>query len=334
MDSTLGQSAQNAPSSSYSFRRKAARLFSDKLTSSKIRTVLPIPGLHEFMRIAEVLIDSLRDSPYEHGRCSTLALRIEHLIDITVDMVQLDPDSVQELKRDLEGVQTAFGKASSPGRLDLGRAKRNLQALEDLEQQVDALVKFTEIKLNLQLALTQQDDKLKAIDAHAIQDQKILPPVTRPWWCKYQQPLITAKQESVTTCYRSGHVGRLPVVYVTYSSTSAIGTEKYIRQELDIYSQCLHPNVATVMGVTRGSRLNGVVFTSAALPVEEFLGRVSSLAILGRCLQEFEASSEYFRTIQEGRSYPGAAHVQPDGRVIIIPTNNFKEQITLFDFYL
>ncbi|KAG9086219.1 hypothetical protein FS749_003802 [Ceratobasidium sp. UAMH 11750] len=162
MESTLGQSTQNIASSSQSFRRKAARLFSDKLTSLKIRTVLPIPGFHEFMRISEALIDSLQNSPYEHGRCSTLALKIKHLIDITVDMAQLDPESVQELKRDLEGIQTAFGEASSPGRLNFGKAKRNLQALEDLEQQVDALIKFTELKLNLQLALIQQDDKVSS----------------------------------------------------------------------------------------------------------------------------------------------------------------------------
>ncbi|KAG8719298.1 hypothetical protein FRC08_003182 [Ceratobasidium sp. 394] len=153
-----------------------------------------------------------------------------------MDMVQLDPDSVQELKRDLEGIQTVFGEASSPGRLDFGKAKHNLQALEDLEQQVDTLIKFTE------LVLTQQDDKLEAIEAHEIMDQKILPPVTRTQWWECQQPLITAEQESVATCYRSGRVGRLPVIYATYSSTSAIGMEKVqlaYMQELDVYSQCL-----------------------------------------------------------------------------------------------
>ncbi|KAG8699879.1 hypothetical protein FRC08_005061 [Ceratobasidium sp. 394] len=201
-------------------------------------------------------------------------------------MTQLDPDGVERLKRDLADIKIAFEEACSPGRVSFGRVKPNLEAVEDLERQIDTLIKLTE----LQLVLAQRDDTLKTIEEYKIDDQKIVPRTPIPWWYR-QKPI---RPQSVTTCYRLGRVGKLPVVYVTYSSTNTTHTDKRIRQVLDLYSQCLHPNVAIVAGVTRGPRLNGVVFTSATLPYEEFLRQVSSPAVLARCVREFEASSTYF----------------------------------------
>ncbi|KAG8693943.1 hypothetical protein FRC08_008798 [Ceratobasidium sp. 394] len=154
-------------------------------------------------------------------------------------MTPLDPDGVRKLKRDLEELKVGLREACSPGRLDFGKAKRNLQVLENLERQVDTLIKLTKTKLKLQLVFAQRDSALKSIEAHEIKDQKILPVVSSTWRREYQQRFISFEQESVTTCYRSGRTGGLPVIYVTYSSASTIGAEKCIRQDLDVYSQCL-----------------------------------------------------------------------------------------------
>ncbi|KAG8682647.1 hypothetical protein FRC08_014830 [Ceratobasidium sp. 394] len=72
-------------------------------------------------------------------------------------MMPLDPDGVQKLKHDLEETKIAFEEACAPGHLDFGKAKRNLQALEDLERKVDTLIKLTKTKLKLRLVFAQQD---------------------------------------------------------------------------------------------------------------------------------------------------------------------------------
>ncbi|KAG9080373.1 hypothetical protein FRC06_006664, partial [Ceratobasidium sp. 370] len=334
MDSTLGKSNRNIPSSSRSLRSRAARLLSDRVIPSTMRTILPLSGLHELTSIAETLIDSLQDSSFEHVRCSTLALRIRHLLDIAVDMTELDPNGVQKLKRDLQETKIAFEEASSPRRVDFRKAKRNLQALEDLERKVNALVELIKMKLQLQLVFAQQDDGLKAVEAHEIRDQTILPPTPGQW--EHQQWLVSAGREGVTTCRRSGRVGKLPVVYVTYSAVDAIDAEKGVREALNLYSQCLHPNVATVMGITKGQRLNGIVFASAAMPYEEFLSRVSSPTALIRCLRGSLSSAFYFLNIRMNGSErrpvlrPGVAQVEPNGHVIVTPTENIFELIRLY----
>ncbi|KAG8741994.1 hypothetical protein FRC10_002111 [Ceratobasidium sp. 414] len=249
MDSALGQSNGNTSSSSRSLRQRAARLFSDKVASPAMRGILPLPGLHELTSVAETLVDILRvDLPYEHDRWSTLALKIQYLIDIAVDMMELDPIGVQKLKCDLEETKIAFEGASSPRRLDFRKAKRHVQALEDLERKVDALIELAkgvshtpaaacplQMKLQVQLVFAHQDDGLlttqdsrynqfKVIKAYEIRGQKILPPTHGKR--KHQQRLISSGRQSVAACHHSGKFGRQPVVYVTYSSANVIDTEK------------------------------------------------------------------------------------------------------------
>ncbi|KAG9074482.1 hypothetical protein FS749_013959 [Ceratobasidium sp. UAMH 11750] len=61
-------------------------------------------------------------------------------------MTQLDPDGVERLKRDLADIKIAFEEACSPGRVSFGRVKPNLEAVEDLERQIDTLIKLTEVR--------------------------------------------------------------------------------------------------------------------------------------------------------------------------------------------
>ncbi|KAG9123321.1 hypothetical protein FRC07_015097 [Ceratobasidium sp. 392] len=119
----------------------------------------------------------------------------------------------------LQDIKVSFDAASKPRHLNLRKAERNLQALEDLERNIDTLIELTKLRLELIKVEGLLDNNPKVIGAHQIQDQIILPSA-RDLFALMEMIEGHGHVEmaqAVTTSQRTGHVGKIPVQYTTYS---------------------------------------------------------------------------------------------------------------------
>ncbi|KAG8723803.1 hypothetical protein FRC09_001705 [Ceratobasidium sp. 395] len=211
-------------------------------------------------------------------------------------MTFLGSGDVRELETELQNIQTTFNEASSLGRHDYRKSELELELLDDLRQRLDDLVKLTELRLQVQSLATLEAGQLNVINTHEILDQVVLPLHLQGYWFDYNSESYQKIQDwEGHTCRRSGRVGATHVTYVTYSSTNTADAEARVRQELKWMSQHLHPNIATIIGVTKGPWLNGIVSTSALLPYEEFLHSVNDPSALARCFRDLLSVQSFFR---------------------------------------
>ncbi|KAG8759758.1 hypothetical protein FRC12_009694 [Ceratobasidium sp. 428] len=249
-------------------------------------------------------------------------------------MTFLGSGDVRELETELQNIQTTFNKASSLGRHDYRKSELELELLDDLEQRLDDLVKLTELRLQAQSLAASEDDRLDIIKAHEVLDQVVLPLHLQGYRFDYDSESYQKIQDwEGHTCRRSGR--RTPKQYVlllvrdhnTMPEDIFRGRSPRSIYKIRLYTGLSHPNIATIIGVTKGPWLNGIVSTSALLPYEKFLHSVNDPSALARCFRDLLSVQSFFRGRRD--VYPLELRMDPTGRVVVTPTNDSRASCSL-----
>ncbi|KAG8771416.1 hypothetical protein FRC12_003633 [Ceratobasidium sp. 428] len=328
------------------------RLTISRVNSTALRASLPIPGLNELLSVTELFIEGLQDSPFEHARCSTAARNIESLVDVAARVIELDPSATRRLERydigershtaglttntsNLDEIKNLLTELAVPRRHSFGKSKRKLQALEDLEHRISALIKTTKLELKALKLEMQAEAELSVINPHEIHDRVNIDSHWR--WRQHRRKMgleahERGERKAVTTCNLSGRIGRMSVIYRTYDGDNESEVARRVRRDLRLYTRlktdpCISSRIGTVMGVTKGVRLNGIVLLSATLPPIEFAHKVTSPRVFAKFMREIDAYTvqQALEQCDRGFRIPDSAeylyvedvHVDIDGHVTL-----------------
>ncbi|QRW08995.1 hypothetical protein RhiLY_07994 [Ceratobasidium sp. AG-Ba] len=197
-------------------------------------TIKPsFPGLGEMEEAVKVCINRAKMQGYDDEEYQQLSKRIEGLLSVVQSFDPSQNSRVSAIAEELNDICKTLEESNNMVEATLVGAMHVLLCIRQDECQKRSI------------------DAFPVIDAHEITDQTILRPsaVTGTSRMNFGYPECG---HSVSTCTRHGYYGNIQVIYRTYTSQA-------VEEDLKHLSKYLHPNVASVVGVTKGYYgLNGV----------------------------------------------------------------------------
>ncbi|KAG8769022.1 hypothetical protein FRC12_005216 [Ceratobasidium sp. 428] len=245
------------------------------LPAATLNAAVSLPGFRELATIANSLVDIVKGSTTERDRCVAIEFRIRSTTRLVQDMPLLRQKDIDEFERtmvphaepdvhytsDFQAIRTLFDDTSPLGHKPYQGADVQLEILEELDRRLEVVDNLVKMRLQLGDYIASNNSRLNEVDAHSIVDQQLIPLRSLRWPDQMAESLEV--QPLVRISHRSGRIGNMPISYVTYSCAQAPGeAEARVREELQWMSRFIHPNVATIVGVTRGPWLNGIVYSS------------------------------------------------------------------------
>ncbi|KAG8707822.1 hypothetical protein FRC08_000268 [Ceratobasidium sp. 394] len=334
----MGGTADDSARAKRSLRDLPTRLLSNGISLATLGTAVSLPGFAELSSITDSFIDSLKDSPCNHNRCSALEFKIRSMLKLVASMDKFDHDDIQELESELRNIKGMFDRATASRRISYRTAEHHLETLDSLDKRIDYLVELIKMKTGIKATSAREIDQLDVLKAYEITDQVVLPSSLRPPSPLNELGIIPGRPDkdagqAVTVFRCSGRIGSTRVTYITYSSARAAAAQTRIVEDLRWMSQCLHPNVSVVMGVTKGPWLNGIVLTSALLPLYDFLRRSTDPVTLARCFRELLSVKSYLELKHPPYPAIGEASVDLNGHVIIAPPSRTPDETIINTFH-
>ncbi|KAG9121124.1 hypothetical protein FRC07_003052 [Ceratobasidium sp. 392] len=124
----------------------------------------------------------------------------------------------------MDDLETSLAVALEPGRISFGKSTHRIEALDELERRISGLAEGISLKMQMLKLELKHDSGLKEVDLCDITHQSpLFEDRTDRQWCKFQQKLVP---RAVRTFKRMGRVGKMPVLYKTYSAASAMEFER------------------------------------------------------------------------------------------------------------
>ncbi|KAG8790570.1 hypothetical protein FRC12_011536 [Ceratobasidium sp. 428] len=247
-----------------------------------------LPGFVELGDMVKELVEDWK-ADHNDGELAWLTTRLEDLCSLIHEFDMAEHPDISNVSRKFHELKDSLAEKSKPRpRSGMRSTERKQRLLDNLNREIDRIVEMTLLRLALAQARSSEHnliDNFQVISAHEITDQI---PV---YHTMYPDPLVLSSKKNswplpsnrpVIVSSRQARLGRASVIYKTFRSPSDSGVAaKAAEAELKHISRCLHPNVASVIGVTKGyDGLNGYVVTANGMPLDQFFFRVDSGAAL------------------------------------------------------
>ncbi|QRV98458.1 hypothetical protein RhiJN_26477 [Ceratobasidium sp. AG-Ba] len=314
----------------------------------------PLPGLADIKSAVKSICSRLQSSPFERSRCSALAFKMRFISGIIDDMESLELDCTHDISKEILDIERDIDTALASKPSTFRRADYVLEALDRLEKRAESVVNLIQAKLQVRTSIMANYrqagdihpsismwfltlDQLGVVEAHEITDQVIVPFERHIWYSKYAiESRETVLRGNVTESRRIGRVNGVPVVYTRYSAARASDAEKLAKARLDWHRRCLHLNVASILGVTTGTRLDGVILATGDLTLEEFWRRVDSPRAVAECIKGILTIPSWVLLEPDDRYgrhrllYMEMAQVDMNGHITSTLTDNPEHQQFLY----
>ncbi|KAG8717517.1 hypothetical protein FRC09_014148 [Ceratobasidium sp. 395] len=290
---------------------------------------VPLPGFAELGDMMKELVEDWKTADHKNNELVWLTTRLEDLCSVIIEFDMAEYPDVFDAWRKFNELKDSLAEGFKC-RLSLGihSAEQKQRLLDGLNHEIDRVVEMTLLRLALGQAQSSKHNPIEnfqVIYAHEITDQ--IPVYSTvclngpiPASEKISWPLAPDRPV-VTSSTRRARLGKASVMYKTFNSRSDSGlAAKVAEVELKHLSRCLHPNVAKIVGVTKGyDGLNGYVVAEDGIPLDQFLFRVNSGAALVKLIRGIDDLRA--NTMNKFMYYFNSDHitVKRDGQLTVFP---------------
>ncbi|KAG9103454.1 hypothetical protein FRC06_010651 [Ceratobasidium sp. 370] len=310
----------------------------------------PLPGISEVGEVMKSLIGSMKTQGYDNEQLTLLMERVEGLLSIAEDFDDSRHPELADMARQLNGAKETFETESKRQWQSgiLGAEQRQIM-LDHITCKIDGIMEATSLRIQLRRAEARPNpiDNFLVVGAYEITGQTVLYKGTHRCESALQRVARFGRLgdsecgSPTTSITRRGWLGKVPVTYKTYSSRSGDAATKVAEEELKYLSRCLHPNVATVIGVTKGySGPNGYVVTAGGMLIRQFASNVDSGATFVKCIRgilevvDLDLMNALGVTCTRPWMHNFHVTVQPDGHPIVFPIlDNEEDTSNSVDLY-
>ncbi|KAG8694311.1 hypothetical protein FRC09_009921 [Ceratobasidium sp. 395] len=291
---------------------------------SRSAAKVSLPGLAELEDVATALIKNWKTADRNDSEFSGLATRVEGICSLLHEVDVMEHTGVSEALRrlyEIKGILAEELKRRS--RLGVLGTEQKQRLLDSLRSEVDRIVEVTHLRLTIMQAQYHRHnpiDNFQVISAHDIIDRSVV--YERNYYLASEdtnQPAIKHTAHTLTVamplrCDCSYSLSRQQSQADNYR-------RKAIETELKCLSRCLHPNVASVMGITKGyDGVSGYVLATDGMPLNQFMRHVDSGASLVKCIQGYEHAIVAVREVSQRFSVIHSdVTVQPNGHLVASP---------------
>ncbi|KAG8725289.1 hypothetical protein FRC09_003573 [Ceratobasidium sp. 395] len=301
------QDVANKPSSKGRIARSLMRF-------SRNAANVSLPGFAELGDTVKELVEDWKIADHNDEEIAWLATRLEDLCSLIREFDAAEHPDVSDASRKFHELKDSLAeRLKCRPRSGIHGAEQQQHWLDNLNREIGQVVEMTLLRLALVQAQSNKRgpmDNFQVISAHEITDQTLVHEETH-------QTSLTAlngheswplpPDRSVVVSIRQGRLGKVPVMYKTFYSPSDNGAAaKVAEAELKYLSRCLHPNITSTIGITKGyDGLNGYLVSANGIPLIQFLSQVDSGTILSRFI---------------GGMKPDHVTVNPNGHLTAFPT--------------
>ncbi|QRW08998.1 hypothetical protein RhiLY_07997 [Ceratobasidium sp. AG-Ba] len=239
----------------------------------------PLPGLVEIEEATQGYNDEER---------RWLSDRIERLLSVARSFDESQSTEFSLTAKSLYEIHEAFEKESrATWKSGMLNAERRQRMIRDLNHRIDNVVEASLIGTVHKSLQTRNMDNFTTISSHEINDQTVLYTANggRPIDDRLQFS-CSQDEDSVVVCTRRGQYRNVQVIYKTYTSRSAAGAAtQAAERDLKLLSSFLHPNIAPIVGITRGYHgLNGYAVLGG-IPLNDYWPMVKDGATIAKILR-------------------------------------------------
>ncbi|QRV94690.1 hypothetical protein RhiJN_22708 [Ceratobasidium sp. AG-Ba] len=282
----------------------------------------PLPGLTDMEEAVKVWIDSMKTQGYNDDECRWLSDRIERLLGVVRSFDETQYNGLSSMTSNLYEIYETFQKDSrAKWKSGVLNAERRHSMIRDLNHKIDNLVEASKLDAVHQLLSIQQTqsrrhniDNFPTIAPYEMTDQIDLQTIERDE-SHFTNPLYPKYDDSVVVGARRGKHKNLQVVLKTYTSRSdGNAAAKAAEWDLKFFSSSLHPNIANVVGVTKGYYgMNGYA-VACGIPLTDYWPKVRDGVAFAKILRGLEAADSF-------TGYAARLHITVDdgGNVIVVP---------------
>ncbi|QRV80200.1 hypothetical protein RhiJN_08215 [Ceratobasidium sp. AG-Ba] len=236
----------------------------------------PLPGLVEIEEATQGYNDEER---------RWLSDRIERLLSVARSFDESQSTEFSLTAKSLYEIHEAFEKESrATWKSGMLNAERRQRMIRDLNHRIDNVVEASLIGTVHKSLQTRNMDNFTTISSHEINDQTVLYTANggRPIDDRLQFS-CSQDEDSVVVCTRRGQYRNVQVIYKTYTSRSAAGAAtQAAERDLKLLSSFLHPNIAPIVGITRGYHgLNGYAVLGG-IPLNDYWPMVKDGATIAK----------------------------------------------------
>ncbi|KAG8707237.1 hypothetical protein FRC09_001944 [Ceratobasidium sp. 395] len=240
-----------------SFIRRSSSTIRSTVSQACRAAKPPVPGRAEVETLLSSCISTMKTHGDGDAQSQLLFGRIEGLLSAVQDFDEPQYLELSSIVRQLIEIKEKF-KKESKHRWHHGvfGAERRQNLLDNLDFKLNGIVEAALLRQSCQARIETQYNPIgnfPVIPAHEITDQELLypgenkSPDMRP--SRYKGANQNGQLVSTT---RYGQFGKLRVIYKTYTSDSDDNAAtRAIETDLKCISSCLHPNIVTVVGITK-----------------------------------------------------------------------------------
>ncbi|KAF8594754.1 hypothetical protein BDV93DRAFT_529122, partial [Ceratobasidium sp. AG-I] len=266
--------------------------------------VFPLPGVGELESIVKGLINLAKTAGYEKQEVKLLSGRLTGLSSIA--SAGRNCDAVTQLSSRLSDIKTRFeGELTRKSRSLILKAEERRRAIDMLHRELDHLIEETQV-----------DSWFKPIDAcDLVFDDTESPTwVVQPRVLVYEAGEVTLRPSTLVTNCRLGRLGKLRIAYTTFASQSNhLEAVERAEEVLKHLSHAQHPNVAVIVGITKGyDGPSGFVATMEGVPIRKLFEKSVAGGVLAR-LGGVDPFSQW---------YGAGVTVAPNGHVTALPSSD------------
>ncbi|KAF8594632.1 hypothetical protein BDV93DRAFT_565195 [Ceratobasidium sp. AG-I] len=300
-------------------------------TSSRRRLgeLIPLPGVGELESIVKGLINLVNAAGYEKEELESLSRRLNRLTSIVG--AGRNCDAVTQLSSQLQNIKTRLeAELTRKSRLRVLKAGDRLRASGMLHRELTELIEETQLRLQIANTHSAVEDRFRILNSYDMLFDDMESPtwVFQPYVLTHEARKMAFERSPIVINYRTGRLGTLHVTYKSFSSQSEpLAAVERAEEELKQLSRTLHPNVASIVGITRGyDGLNGFVVAMDGVPIRGLFERSPPGGVLARCISGYMQAVRYLSESGHrlGRvDWDGAGvMVAPNGHVTALPSRS------------
>ncbi|KAF8602132.1 hypothetical protein BDV93DRAFT_607756 [Ceratobasidium sp. AG-I] len=215
------------------------------------------------------------------------------------------------------------------------RAQNRLRAYDSLSRELTELMEKAQLQVSTNMLIeARAQSKKRSVEQNfetirecdISYDDKESPTWTPSFSRQISEAgIFTYEPDPTIAHYRLGRLGKLRVTYASFSARSDhVTAVERAEEELKQLSRVRHPNVAVVVGVTKGyDGLNGFVVATDGAPIMEVLTSAVPGGVLARCIQGLVRALDFFHewdgSGDSGLDIQGyGITLAPDGHVTVV----------------
>ncbi|QRV80201.1 hypothetical protein RhiJN_08216 [Ceratobasidium sp. AG-Ba] len=283
----------------------------------------PLPGLTEIEESVKAWIDTMKTQGYNDEECRWLSDRIERLLSVVQSFDESQYTEFSLTAKAIYEIHEAFEKESrATWKSGMLNAERRQRMIRDLNHRIDNVVEASLIDTVHKSLQTRNIDNFTTINAYEISDQTVLY-TTNERKRTNLRPSYSQDDASIVVCTRRGQYGKIKVIYRSYTSRSVgnLATQA-AEQDLKLLSSLSHPNIAPIVGVTRGYYgLNGYAVLGGT-PLKDYWPMLNDGITIARILRGLsEAENSGLLTEDMDIHFI----VDARGDVMAVPTRNSSD---------